>query len=121
MTAMADHLIFKNDIYQTLLDVKDLSPEELKDSRNCRLGQWYYQGEGADCYRKLDGYADLETPHQEVHELAKRILELKAMGDYDQAWTMVHQLEAASDQVAAALNRIADSGEANAAILCAAE
>ncbi|MDR9498256.1 MAG: methyl-accepting chemotaxis protein [Hydrogenovibrio sp.] len=121
MTAMADHLIFKNDIYQALLDVKDLSPEELKDSRNCRLGQWYYQGEGADCYRKLDGYADLEAPHQEVHELAKRILELKAMGDYDQAWSKVRQLEAASDQVATALNRIADSGEANAAILCAAE
>ena len=121
MTAMADHLIFKNDIYQAMLDVKDLQPDALKDSRNCRLGQWYYQGEGADCYSKLDGYADLEAPHEEVHALAKRILELKAMGDDDQAWSMIRELEAASDKVASALNRIADSGEANATILCAAE
>ncbi|KUJ72259.1 methyl-accepting chemotaxis protein [Thiomicrospira sp. WB1] len=121
MAAMADHLIFKNDIYQALLDVKDLSVDDLKDSRNCRLGQWYYQGEGAECYRKLDGYADLEAPHQQVHKLAQEILELKAIGDLDQAWARVKDLESASNQVATALNRIADSGDANAAILCTAQ
>lgn len=121
MTAMIDHLIFKNDIYQALLDVRPLSPDDLKDAHHCRLGQWYYQGEGADCYSKLDGYADLEAPHQEVHKQAKRILELKAMGDYDQAWSLVHALETASDQVATALNRIADSGERHAEVLCASQ
>lgn len=118
MTATADHLIFKNDIYQALLDVKPMVPEELSDHEHCRLGQWYYNGEGADCYRKLDGYADLEAPHQEVHELAKRILSLKSLGDYDQAWALIPDLESSSRRVTEALNRIADSGEANSQILC---
>ncbi len=38
------------------------------DHFHCRLGKWYYEGEGKNSYANLSAYRDLETHHQQVHQ-----------------------------------------------------
>lgn len=114
ITTMADHLLFKNDIYQALLGVSDLRAHELKDEQSCRLGKWYYQGEGHVSFSDLEGFRSLEKPHKEVHDLAEKMLKLNELGDKTGAWALAPSFEAASEGVNASLNLLAKNGEAHA-------
>ncbi len=73
-----DHIIYKQNAYIAVnnpereAEVQAISV----DNHNCRLGKWYYEGTGAECFSHLPSYAVLETPHEEVHGAAARALEL---------------------------------------------
>lgn len=54
--AKLDHLIFKFGIYKVFLGLSNLTAESLADHKSCRLGRWYYQGEGIACFSKLPAW-----------------------------------------------------------------
>ncbi|MCF6283234.1 MAG: CZB domain-containing protein [Candidatus Polarisedimenticolaceae bacterium] len=38
------------------------------DHHNCRLGKWYYEGLGKECFSTTSAYQKLEMPHGIVHQ-----------------------------------------------------
>ncbi|WP_420856748.1 CZB domain-containing protein [Thiomicrorhabdus sediminis] len=112
-------MVFKMDIYQAFMGLNDLQPEDLVDHHNCRLGHWYYQGEGVEHFSKLDGYKQVEPPHQLVHSAGKQALQYFRQGNMELAMQALEMMEKASKDVQNYLSMIAESGELNSDVLCA--
>ena len=66
--AKVDHQVFKFNIYKVLMGHSNQSVENFAKHHECRLGKWYYEGDGKDCFAHLPGYKEMEQPHKEVHQ-----------------------------------------------------
>lgn len=117
--AKIDHLVFKFEIYRVLLGLSDKSPEEFSSHTMCRLGKWYYEGEGRECFSQLAGYRDIETPHVAVHHHGVEALRHFQASDYPAVVSAIEKMEAGSMGVLKGLEQMATSGEHNHDILCA--
>ena len=99
-----DHAIWKLGIYNKIAN-NDLDPSTVVSHHNCRLGKWYYQGEGLESYSQLKSYKDLEQPHADVHTYGKLAIEEIAAGNIEQGLDMLHKMEDAS---LAVIGKLAD-------------
>jgi methyl-accepting chemotaxis protein len=61
-TAKVDHLVFKMEIYKVFMGLSDKSEGDFASHTGCRLGKWYYEGDGKHCFSKLPGYTGVEPP-----------------------------------------------------------
>ncbi len=116
--AKVDHLVFKFKIYMSLFGLDNLRVNQVASHTACRLGTWYYEGEGKACFSQLPGYRELEPPHVEVHNSGIQALQCKEMGDMFGMLRAVESMELASKKVVDALNRMAESAVANPSLLC---
>ena len=116
--AKTDHLIFKFEIYRILMGKSDKPMEQFADHTSCRLGKWYYQGEGQQCYARLPGYKTMEPHHAAVHEHGLQALQLFASGDFSNAIQEARLMEQASMGVLDCLEQMAASAEAEHSLLC---
>ncbi|NPA73064.1 MAG: hypothetical protein GXO35_09590 [Gammaproteobacteria bacterium] len=116
-----DHMVFKMDIYKTFMGQASLKATDLSDHYKCRLGHWYYQGEGVACYSKLPGYQEVEGFHVEVHRGGKRALEMLEVGDFASGVEELVKMEEASIGVQDSLEMIATSAEKDLSLLCTAD
>ncbi|GGB90130.1 hypothetical protein GCM10011352_15190 [Marinobacterium zhoushanense] len=76
----ADHVIYKQYGYLMFDDAQKWADEEQAVARNhtdCRLGQWYYKGQGAELFSNTRAYALLEAPHQAVHHSVQGAIALR--------------------------------------------
>ncbi len=122
MNAKIDHALYKMEIYRVLMGLRDdLRPEDVDNPRACRLGRWYYEGEGHDCYSRLPGYTEVEPLHNELHALGRKVLEYNQRGDRDKAVEILMKLEDVSLKLQAALEKLASNGENAPDILCISE
>lgn len=65
--AKVDHIIYMQNGY-TLLNGCDEAQESVAvDHESCRLGHWYYQGDGAQYFSKTSSFKVLENYHKDVH------------------------------------------------------
>lgn len=80
--------------------------------------KWYYEGEGHDCYSKLDGYRDVEMPHRAFRERGRKAVMAFHEGDTQSGLDMMAKFEAESMAVLNALDRIAQAGETDSSLLC---
>ncbi|MEJ2423693.1 MAG: methyl-accepting chemotaxis protein [Candidatus Thiodiazotropha sp.] len=117
--AKLDHLIFKFSIYKTYIGQSDLTPDTLATHTNCRLGQWYYQGEGHSCFSRLPGYRELEAPHKLVHDNGAQALKYCQSGDRTSSIDAIARMELASLDVLSKLESLAQAGEATPNLMCA--
>lgn len=117
--AKFDHVVFKFRLYRALLGQLEMRPEDVTSHRHCRLGKWYYEGEGHHCFSRLPGYRDVEAPHERVHRAALDALKHHGAGDHDAAIAAVGAMEQASLGVLENLERMAVAGEQDPSILCA--
>ncbi len=64
-----DHIIYKHNTYSTIMhqDIKNTSSNV--DQHNCRMGKWYYEGEGKQLFSHTSAYKMMEAPHAAVHKL----------------------------------------------------
>lgn len=106
--AKVDHLVFKFRIYLGLFGLEEVNPDQVASHTQCRLGHWYYEGEGRDCFSRLDGYRDIEPPHIEVHRFGIEALRARRSGDVEGMLRQVEAMERASFQVQENLQRMAD-------------
>ncbi len=116
--AKIDHLIYKFEIYKVFMGVSERSADSFSSHTDCRLGKWYFEGEGKDCFSKLDGYAAVANPHQIFHQNGKEAVAAFRAGDPLRGIELVGKLEADSMEVLAALERIAVAGEGDSSLLC---
>jgi len=76
----ADHVIYKQYGYLMFDDSQKWQEEEQAvacDHTECRLGQWYYHGQGAEDFADTRAYAKLETPHRLVHGSVQEAMALR--------------------------------------------
>jgi Methyl-accepting chemotaxis protein len=116
--AKIDHLVYKFEIYKIFMCLSDKEASDFADHHHCRLGKWYYEGEGRDCYSKLDGYREMEAPHQHFHDSGLAAIRYFRDGEYVRGFEAIAAMEAASMAVLSALDRIAAAGEADRDVLC---
>ncbi len=106
-----DHLIYKMEIYKVIFGVSNKSQHDLDNHTNCRLGKWFYQGEGKALFSSLPGFIELEKPHQSVHQYGVEAIELYNSGNKDQTILALKNMEEASLIVLDKLEIIAQAAE----------
>jgi hypothetical protein len=116
--AKVDHLVFKFRIYMGLFGLTNLRSGEVANHQGCRLGKWYYEGEGRACFSQLQGYREIEPPHIDVHRYGIAALEAKERGDIAAMLSNVQAMEHASAGVVANLQRMAEDADNNPEVLC---
>ncbi|OAI27342.1 MULTISPECIES: methyl-accepting chemotaxis protein [Methylomonas] len=118
--AKLDHLIYKFEVYKVLFRLSSKTIRDFAEHTECRLGKWYYQGEGRACFSKLPGYSEIEQPHMTVHQAALKALTAHTAGDDQTMLASVGRMEQASLDVLSNLEKIAHSAEVDAGVLCKA-
>jgi methyl-accepting chemotaxis protein len=77
-----DHMIYKQRTYMALNSAGDpqyVDPVKV-DWHGCRLGKWYYEGDGKQRFSGVPAYAAMEKPHSDVHRCAQAILPVLSQG-----------------------------------------
>ncbi len=104
--AKLDHILWKVNTYYSAVTKK----EQFKfvDHHNCRLGKWYYEGDGKANFAKTASYSKLETPHAIVHNGTHKVFELMVEENVDiQALSKAfEEIETGSDAVFKTLDNI---------------
>jgi hypothetical protein len=118
--AKVDHLIYKFEVYRVLLGLSEKTVNDFASHTGCRLGKWYYEGDGRDCFSRLPGYREIEEPHKRVHDSALTALHACANKDSDKMLREISSMEAASLEVLANLELMAATGDRDPSILCVA-
>jgi hypothetical protein len=111
--AKVDHLVYKFEIYKVFLGTSAKKPEDFSSHEGCRLGKWYYEGEGHHCFSKLHGFQEMAEPHQRFHRYGVEAVTHFHAGRYQQGIEAIAELEKASFKVLEALETIAQSGKAS--------
>jgi hypothetical protein len=113
-------LIFKFEVYQVFMGLSDKQANDFAAHTGCRLGQWYYEGEGKACFSQLDGYRPMEAPHVDVHRFGRDAIEAYHAGEFSAGVTAIEQMEKASMGVLDNLERMAQHGDKSPDTLCLA-
>ena len=115
--AKVDHLLYKFRVYKVLFGISDENESQFASHTACRLGKWYYEGDGKTSFSQLPGYRELETPHKLVHDSA--LSALRAHADHNVPLTLeqVTKMETESLTVLQGLERMAVSGEQDPKLL----
>jgi len=68
-----DHIIYKHNVYSALLN-HDQNQAPTSDEHHCRLGKWYYEGEGKKLFSHTKAYKEIEHPHKNVHQFTLDVI-----------------------------------------------
>ncbi|MCC6513362.1 MAG: CZB domain-containing protein, partial [Geothrix sp.] len=65
-----DHFLFKQHGYRVVHQGAHSAESHAiqTDHRGCRLGTWYYEGQGAEMFSHVPSFNRLEDPHARVHQ-----------------------------------------------------
>ena len=104
--AKLDHVVWKVNTYISVLEQKESF--QFVDHHNCRLGKWYYEGEGLENFSNLKSYQKLENCHARVHNGTKTMFNyLKNIHDnIDIIIDGAAEMESSSDEVFTVLDEI---------------
>jgi hypothetical protein len=116
--AKVDHLLFKFEVYRVAMGRSDKTEQDFASHTACRLGKWYYQGEGQHCFSRLPGYREIEAPHMQVHRHGTEAVRAVRGAQFDKAQAEIERMEAASLKVLDQLERMVTAGVSDPSILC---
>ena len=105
-TVKLDHVVWKAGVYRTCWGMDDRSPESFADHHQGRLGQWYYEGDGALLFSDLPAYKQLEDPHRRVHSHGVKAVEKLRTGQTEAGFTALNDMEEASREVIDCLSQL---------------
>ncbi|TCJ15384.1 HAMP domain-containing protein [Parasulfuritortus cantonensis] len=73
-----DHVIYKQRTYMAINSngADEYAKPVGTDCHGCRLGKWYYEGDGWQRFHDVPSFAAMETPHCDVHQQAHQALAL---------------------------------------------
>ncbi|NTV94829.1 MAG: chemotaxis protein [Thiobacillus sp.] len=117
-TAKVDHLVFKMEIYKVLFGLSNKTEADFSSHTHCRLGHWYYEGDGRGCFSTLPGYKEIEAPHVDVHHQGVQAVKHFHAGNHDQCLAALAKMETASMLVLKNLETMAATGEKSPDALC---
>ncbi|MCF6210327.1 MAG: methyl-accepting chemotaxis protein [Gammaproteobacteria bacterium] len=111
-----DHMLYKQKTYMVLSTGTESSEAEAVriDHHNCRLGKWYYEGEGQTFFGSTPSFRAMESPHAAVHDSAHRILASFA-GNHasgretqDDIIVLYEKMESASDDIMTTIDQMVE-------------
>ncbi|OLQ75531.1 chemotaxis protein [Photobacterium proteolyticum] len=105
-TVKLDHVVWKNNVY-SMIEKHDFNAT-VNTHTECRLGKWYFEGDGANQYSHLPSFSQIDQPHKKVHDLGRFAIQAGANNDYNTLIHQLHAMEDASEQVAAKIDRLLD-------------
>lgn len=101
-----DHILWKVRTYFSVFEGKPVF--DFVDSRNCRLGKWYHEGQGKVDFEHTSEYRTLETPHAIVHNKTREVFakldDMDTEEGYQTVVRALEEMENASNRVFAALD-----------------
>jgi methyl-accepting chemotaxis protein len=103
-TVKLDHVVWKNAIYNHISQ-QNFSATVNKHTE-CRLGKWYFQGDGAARYANSSAFKAMDVPHKLVHDMGRAALSAGAQSDIAKMNQHLAAMEAASIQVATATEQL---------------
>ena len=106
-TVKLDHIVWKNKVYQQFLGVAEMDPEALVNHTSCRLGKWYYEGEGGKLFSQHSAFRALEAPHRQVHDEGIAAIRAKQADDLPGALAHFRNMEKASETVIDLVSQLA--------------
>lgn len=106
-TVQMDHVVWKTDLYKTLLGLTGKTAEDFADHTQCRLGKWYNEGDGKKLYADNVSYQKLDQPHRRVHESGLQALANADNNDKTAMLGALEEMEAASIEVMMLLESLA--------------
>ncbi|MEQ5391855.1 methyl-accepting chemotaxis protein [Proteus sp. fly-1013] len=95
-TVKLDHVLWKEAIYIHLLNNDD--EHCVNQHTECRLGKWYYQGDGRK-FAGTEAFRRLDEPHKLVHECGRLALSANIKGDQEAVTQYIERMEQASVDV----------------------
>ncbi len=98
-TVKMDHIVWKLEVYKVVLGMSDKTIGDFADHTLCRLGNWYYKGEGAENYKSLSSFRSLEAPHVAVHQNGISALDALSENNQQEAAKYLERMEHTSEQV----------------------
>jgi hypothetical protein len=101
-----DHILYKLEIYKVIFGLSNKTKDDFALHTHCRLGKWYYEGDGAQLFTNSTVFKNLEIPHKEVHTNGIFALEANAEGQKEKGIDFLSKMEKASDQVVNILEKL---------------
>jgi len=103
--AKLDHVLWKINTYLSASSGEEKF--QFVDHHNCRLGKWYYEGEGKEFFSKRASYSTLEEPHSIVHNGTKHVFDLIERSEYGESLKKAFaEMEEGSKKVFEILDKI---------------
>ncbi len=97
-TIKLDHIVWKTRVFSVILENSDVSVDDFTNHHNCRLGQWYYQGEGKK-HAGTSNYSAIEEPHKQVHDCGVEAMRSYQAGDSSRMREQLKRMESASNEL----------------------
>jgi hypothetical protein len=107
--AKIDHLVYKFEVYKVMMGESTKKVTDFTKHTECRLGKWYYEGDGASNFSHIPKYRDLELPHKKFHDIAHSALNNYFSSDWVATFKDIRMMEAVSMEVLLVLDKIATS------------
>ncbi len=104
--ANIQELALKLEVYKVLLGLSNLRAEDVPTEMQCRLGRWYYEGEGRTEFSRTPGFREMEQPHKAVHDYARRAIQCHRDGDISGALEALTHMEESNLVVMHGLERM---------------
>ncbi|MBU0632781.1 CZB domain-containing protein [bacterium] len=76
-----DHIVYKHNAYATIFSENAQKAATFADHHNCRMGKWYYEGDGKKIFSHTAAYKKMETPHASVHNHVIKAVGCATRGD----------------------------------------
>ena len=109
-----DHLLFKSNGYKTVFSGE--AKDTFVSDNECRLGRWYFEGQGKEKFGKCPSYTKMAAPHKEVHESIQKAVKCVQEGTCAQhsenVMTYFENAEKASIKVMENLNNMLEEEKA---------
>jgi methyl-accepting chemotaxis protein len=102
--ANIDELELKLEVYKVFFGISNALPEAFPDEQHCRLGQWYYQGDGRELFADMQDYRAMEDPHKAMHDQAINAVRYYQAGQLEHALEALNAMEQANHTVMRGLN-----------------
>ena len=102
-SAKAAHLNWKTKLRSFLDGKASLTREQAVSHRHCDFGKWYYS-DGKSKFGHIKAIREVEDPHKQLHDLIKKIVDLKNNGQLKEAERVYLNVGMLSDRIVALLN-----------------
>jgi len=107
-TVKMDHIVWKLEVYQLLHGMSNKTASDFADHTMCRLGKWYYEGEGAKDYKHKNNFRAIEQPHKNVHHHGIQAINAHTTGNKHEVLQQLMQMETSSVKVVELLSALAE-------------
>jgi len=94
-TVKLDHIVWKSDVYAMVFKRSSKSVDDFARHTDCRLGKWYYEGDGQN-YSSHQSFSALEEPHKRVHASGIEAMLAIQEGDKASSLESLKRMEQAS-------------------------